>query len=473
MKHVNNTTSLNFTLSAMLLTAGLTKAECQKNETGKKERDQPNIVLLLTDDHPWYAYGFMGDTIAETPNIDELAAQSLRFTNGYVPVSVCRPSLGCLITGLYPHQSGICFNRIPGHHPDTEKHPNQKHIDNGAHLIKKLETLPDLLKREGYVSLQTGKHWEGDYKDAGFDEGTTHYLPNGARNSYNGTYKENMIGRETLDPIYDFVNRQVKENNPFFVWYGVYLPHAPTNAPEKFNEIYKNKGLEHFEVKYYANISWLDESIGQIMDFFEKKGLMENTLFILVSDNGMTVHPNPWWGGPHGKSSVWEMGLRSPILVSWKNKVKPRTCDVPVSSIDIVPTFLEAAGVKYDDTPLPGKSFLPFDGCEKLKSRPVFGEIYNPDPVVDDIPERTVSYRYVIHGDYKLISPENLDRREDLHEGWPSKANRPRDHFEEVRLFNIRRDPHELVNLAEVEEYKNKRDELILLLNEWWPLGNE
>ncbi len=445
-----------------LYLAALESGECQAPEP-------PNIVLLLTDDHPWYAYGFMGDPVAETPNMDRLASRSLRFTNGYVPASVCRPSLGCLLTGLYPHQSGICFNKIPGHKRPESKYPDQKYIANGAHIVRGLETLPDLLRREGYVSLQTGKHWEGDYRDAGFDEGTTHYLPSGARNSYNGTLRENQIGRETLEPVYDFVDRQVEAGNPFFVWYGVYLPHAPVNAPEKYRELYRNKGLEPFEIDYYANISWLDESIGQLMDFFEKKGLTGNTLFLLLSDNGMTIHPNPWWGGPRGKTSVWELGLRTPILIRWDNHLEPKTCSVPVSSIDVVPTFLHVAGVDHPDVSLPGRSLLPAGkDCDPADFRPVYGEIYNPNPVVDDVPERTVFYRYVIDGDYKLISPENLEHRDELFKGWPRPANRPRDHFEEIRMFNIRRDPRQLVNLAPVEEYRDKRDKLIQMLNDWW-----
>lgn len=247
----------------------------------------PNIVLLLTDDHPFDQYGFMGSEVAHTPNIDRLASKSVRFVNGYVPSSVCRPSLGVLLTGLYPHQSGIWFNRAP--RDETNR--------NAAHLVEGLATLPRLLGRHGYKSLQTGKHWEGDYRTGGFDEGTTRYI-NGKRR-FNGVAPDGQkIGRDTLQPIYDFVDRQTAAENPFFVWYGVYLPHAPADAPERYRRLFDGKGLTDYEVAYHANIARLDESIGKLMGYFDRKGLTENTVFLLVSDNGMTIHPDPWWGGP-------------------------------------------------------------------------------------------------------------------------------------------------------------------------------
>jgi arylsulfatase A len=266
----------------------------------------PNIVLLLTDDHPCNEYGFMGSKVAHTPNIDRLASQSLRFPQGYVTTPVCRPSLGTLLTGRYPHETGIVFN----------KSPRAKEDNNAAHLITKWPTLPGMLGRAGYASLQTGKHWEADYKTAGFTEGTSAYTAEGKRNSFNGTIKgKGEIGRDTMQPIHDFVDRHSAAGTPFFIWYGVYLPHAPTNAPQKYRELFAGKGLKDYEIAYHANIAWLDDTIGDLIGYLDRKGLTENTVFLLVSDNGMVIDPDPWWGGPGGKTSVAEMGLRSPILV--------------------------------------------------------------------------------------------------------------------------------------------------------------
>jgi len=162
----------------------------------------PNIVLLLTDDHPWNEYGFMGSERALTPNIDKLAGRSLRFPLGYVTSPVCRPSLGTILTGRYPHETGIVFNRSP-----------QDDDDNAAHLVRGWPTLPQFLKRAGYASIQTGKHWEGGFANAGFDEGTA------LRGGWNGVVRDHKkrIGRETLEPIFDLGDRHHAEGTPVFV----------------------------------------------------------------------------------------------------------------------------------------------------------------------------------------------------------------------------------------------------------------
>ncbi len=421
--------------------------------------DRPNIVFLLTDDHPWNEYGFMESQVAHTPNIDKLASQSARFVNGYVPSSVCRPSLGVVLTGLYPHQSGIWFNSSPNRAQDR----------NAAHLIADLPSLPRLLAERGYTSLQTGKHWEGDYAAAGFTEGTTVYR--GGKKTFNGTSPDGQkIGRSTLAPIIDFVDHQVAADTPFFLWYGVYLPHAPANAPEKYRKLFDGKGLTDAEVAYHANIAWLDDTIGQLMDYFDEKGITENTLFVLLSDNGMTIHEDPWWGGPGGKTSTGEMGLRTPILVRWDGKVEPKTHQQLVSSIDFVPTVLDAAGVDRASLNLPGENLIELAKQDRpTTDRALFGELYNPNPTAPVGMEAAtaVSYRWVRQGDWKLIVPDNLDRRALLHKGWP-KINEVKasDHFTEVRLFDLTNDPGETTNLA--ESNPDKVAELTKLLDGWW-----
>lgn len=431
--------------------------------------EKPNIVLLLTDDHPWNEYGFMGSKSAHTPNIDTLASQSVRFVNGYVTSSVCRPSLGVLLTGLYPHQSGIWFNASP----------NRKNDQNAVHLIQNLRSLPRLLRQAGYKSLQTGKHWEGDYKEAGFDSGTTVYRA--GKRSFNGTAPDGQkIGRSTLKPIYDFVNEQVESDTPFFLWYGVYLPHAPANAPENYRKIFKEKGLSDAEIAYHANIAWLDDTIGKLMSFFDQKGISENTLFILISDNGMTIHQDPWWGGAGGKTSTGEMGLRSPILMRWDKKINPGTHQQLVSSIDILPTILKAAGLRDSDTYLSkfsGKDLMQLSKQDRsTEERPVFGALYNPNPrkVVGFSADKAVAYQWVRKGDYKLIVPQNLHRRHIILQGWPKITQvKKEDHFTEIRLFNLKDDPLEKNNLAMDPVFNNKKKELIQLINSWWTVATK
>ncbi|MXZ34882.1 MAG: sulfatase-like hydrolase/transferase, partial [Acidobacteria bacterium] len=128
----------------------------------------PNILLIIADDQGYGDFGYMGNPLVRTPHIDDLANRSARFVNGYVPNSLCRPSLATLLTGLYPHQSGVTFNRPYFDLPHT--------LDNrhrASYLVRRVDTLPRLLSRAGYRTLQTGKHWEGDFANAGFDEGMT------------------------------------------------------------------------------------------------------------------------------------------------------------------------------------------------------------------------------------------------------------------------------------------------------------
>ena len=127
----------------------------------------PNVVMIVSDDQAWTDFGFMGHETIRTPHLDRLASQSAVFPRGYVPHSLCRPSLATMITGLYPHQHGITGNDPP------------KGTDRGEMLrhIRRLPTLPKLLGDRGYVSFQSGKWWEGSPELGGFTAGMTHGDP--------------------------------------------------------------------------------------------------------------------------------------------------------------------------------------------------------------------------------------------------------------------------------------------------------
>src|SRR5579862_6159838 len=127
----------------------------------------PNIVLIVADDQAWTDFGFMGHPVIRTPHLDRLAARSVVFRRGYVPSSLCRPSLATLIAGLYPHQHGITGNDPPR---GTDRTLMLKRI-------RAVPTLPSLLARRGYRSFQSGKWWEGNFTEGGFSAGMTHGDP--------------------------------------------------------------------------------------------------------------------------------------------------------------------------------------------------------------------------------------------------------------------------------------------------------
>jgi uncharacterized sulfatase len=129
---------------------------------------QPNIVLIFSDDHAWTDYGFMGHELVRTPHIDRLAASGVVFERGYVPTAVCRPSLMTMVTGLYPHHHKISGNDPAGGYRNA-RFPREELLEH----IDRLQTLPEILGEHGYLSHQSGKWWEGDYKRGGFTHGMT------------------------------------------------------------------------------------------------------------------------------------------------------------------------------------------------------------------------------------------------------------------------------------------------------------
>ncbi len=140
----------------------------------------PNIVMIVSDDHSWRDFGFLGNDLVRTPHIDTLASRSARYPAGYVPMSLCRASLATLLTGLYPHQHGIYFNHPPPGYGQMRALTGAEYRAARAQtdrLIRAAPTLPSILARHGYASLQTGKFWEGHHSNAGFTHGMTTAQP--------------------------------------------------------------------------------------------------------------------------------------------------------------------------------------------------------------------------------------------------------------------------------------------------------
>ena len=198
---------------------------------GEQTSPPPNVVLIISDDHGWTDYGFLNHPQVQTPNLDRLASQSLVFRRGYVPTSLCCPSLAAIITGLYPHQNKITCNDPPpaprGMKPG-EYHRSALFLEGREVMTRHLEavpTLPRLLAEQGYVSLQTGKWWQSDYRRGGF----THGMTKGQRHGDEGL----DIGRKTMQPIFDFVRDAQNQKKPFFVWYAPMMPHDPHTPPER------------------------------------------------------------------------------------------------------------------------------------------------------------------------------------------------------------------------------------------------
>ena len=417
----------------------------------------PNIVFILSDDQAWTDYGFMEHPHIQTPNLDRLAKQSAVFRRGYVPTALCRPSLATLITGLYAHQHKISGNDPS---PILAKPKSAENRDLLAQLISHIDrnpTLPKLLGEKGYFSHQSGKWWEGNYRRGGFTHGMTRGFPEpGGRHGDDGL----KIGREGMQPIFDFIDHAVTDKKPFYVWYAPFMPHTPHNPPERLLNKYRGKVDSLFEAKYYAMCEWFDETCGQLIDKIEQKGLTENTLFVYVCDNGWIQDPGAAGYAPRSKQSPNEGGTRQPILLSWKGVIEPQERDELVSSIDLVPTMLSAAGVEVPEN-LPGLDLMPLVRDGKAISRDtIFGEGFAHDIADIDKPESSLLYRWAIQGKWKLLLTYDgtVGRYASSH---PRIERRP-------QLFDLLADPHELNNLASANP--DVVAQLAAKISEWWPV---
>ena len=447
----------------------------------------PNIVYILADDQSWTDFGFMGNRRVSTPHLDSLARRSARFINGYVPSSVCRPSLATLLTGLYPHQHGVHFNHGPpgnaGYNRMTSREQYVTTRSREFSLIRRLDTLPGLLGREkGYRSLQTGKFWEGHWRNGQFTEGMTLFeappleqtfgglrvLASGQRVAHGNGDIGLSIGRQTMTPIEDFIEACEAERTPWFVWYAPYLPHQPHDSPERFYHLAAARpDVAKHELPYFAAIAQFDQTVGELVRFVHDRGAMSRTLFVLVSDNGWSPSTTPERSRPEEfaptKTSKWspfDAGLRTPILLCWDGVIEPATHETPVGTVDLFPTLLAAAGVPEAKRPdLPGQDLLPVARGEAAldPQRPVFGEIYPNDATELGRPELDVAYRWVRRGAYKLIVPKVAEGQLP----WRSYLDGP-------ALFDLAQDPHETRNLIDSENLADTVTQLRGLLDDWW-----
>jgi uncharacterized sulfatase len=410
----------------------------------------PNIIYIISDDQTWTDYSFMGHKIIETPHIDKLAKESLTYTHGYVPSSLCCPSLATMITGLYPHQNKITGNEPPIPAEGKRSAQYAKRFQQQVALIDKVPTLARTLKAKGYVSHQSGKWWQGNFKRGGFTHGMTHGDPK--RRGRHGD-EGLKIGREGLKPIYDFIEEAGEK--PFFIWYAPFLPHTPHTPPKRLFDKYEAKVDSPHLARYYAMVEWFDETVGQLVGHIDKKGLGKDTIIIYVTDNGWIQNPNARGYDLKSKRSQYDGGTRTPIMVRWPGKVKPAVSTTPVSSIDMVPTVLKAVGLK------PTKDMQGLDLLDEkaINARKfLYGEIFLHNAVDTHDPAKNLTYRWGIQDAWKLIIPHKENVRTRAAKGAKGTG--------EVELYHLAKDPFETKNLAKTNT--KKVAQLRKLINGTW-----
>ena len=419
---------------------------------------RPNILFCFADDWAWPHAGAYGDKVVKTPNFDRIAREGVLFTHAFSAAPSCTPSRAAILTGQAPHrlaEGGNLWSFLPARYP----------------------VYPNILERNGYVIGFMGKGWgPGDFKAGG--------------------RTRNPAGQNF--PGFAQFLKTVPADKPFCFWFGSRDPHR---AYEKGSGVASGKKLEDVVVPpylpdtpevrsdildYYVEVERFDRDVGEHLRLLEETGRASNTLVIISADNG--------WPFPRGKANVYDAGSHQPFAVRWPAKVKGgATSDAFVNLTDLAPTFLEAAGLKPREE-MTGLSLLPLLMTGKQSGRDVVflererhanarkGDLSYPTRAV-----RTVDFLYIRNlrpdrwpaGDpvkWVAVGPFGdcdaspskdfiLEHREDaaFQKYFQSAfGKRPAE-----ELYDLKKDPHQLENVAEKSDYAAAKKKLRERLDRW------
>jgi uncharacterized sulfatase len=424
---------------------------------------RPNVLLIYTDDHGQWAVGAYGNKEIRTPQMDRLAAQGMRFTQGFTK-PVCSPSRAMVLTGQYSHRLGI---------PDYIPYGNPVHVDNG--LPAGTPTIASLLRSVGYATGLVGK-WHLGYGEKyypqhfGFDHAEAYrYVAPGLRYDNGGKIPYLVAGRAVerfrndpqhtdilADRAIDFL--QANRGKPFFLFLSIYLPHLPWQfVPERDVAPYKNVPLTVSDISgfpdvtmdeeellrllrlYYANITCADRNMGRVLKALDELGLAENTIVFFIGDNGFNVGQHGLLGKGNARilgtnerrPNMFDHSVLVPFIVRWPGIVKPGTSNAAlVATIDVLPTLLDITGAGTGTKlRLDGQSLLPLlQGQTDARWRDAWCDTYDMTYLRESRMRmiRTDRWKLVLHVDEDGAHPGNKNRHE---------------------LFDLHRDPDELNNL--------------------------
>lgn len=424
-------------------------------ETGSMV-NSPNIVLIVSDDHGREALGCYGNPVVETPNLDRMAEEGVRFTNAFCTTASCAASRSVILSGLHNHSTGTYGHTHGCHHFSS--------FDN-------IRTLPAMLKEAGYRTGRVGKK---------------HFAPDSIY-PFDWGYPEWHFGRDDVR-MSESCREFIKGQEPFLLYWCSNNPHRSgvleehPLRPDGFGnprEAFagdEEKAYSEDEVivplflsdtpevraelaQYYQSISRLDRGVGRLLDMLREEGRLEDTVVIYISDNGAAF--------PESKTTLYEPGMNLPCIIrSPFHKSRGRTCDGLVSWADLTPTILDLAGVKYDEAAFHGRSFAeiidqesPAGWRDEVFASHTFHEItnYYPMRVV-----RTQRYKFIWNIAWKLDYSFASDLWEcaswqgAVRDGLKKFGPRTIDayiHRPRFELYDLESDPQEAVNLSEKPEY--------------------
>jgi arylsulfatase A-like enzyme len=427
-----------------------------------------NILIIYADDHSYHALGAMGNKEISTPNLDRLANEGLLFTQAHVmgghQGAVCIPSRAMMLTGRY-------INNLPG---------------DGAVIPDSIISMPETLRRIGYTTFHTGK-WHSDkashhrFFSAGGDIffGGMHFGNEGGQErpvvnpfdstgNYNKNFERNSDTFSTTlyaDNAIKFLNSELAKNKPFLCYVAFTSPHDPRTPPAPFDRMYKSEKISlppNFLTKhpfdngdlnvrdelllpsprdteavkkeialYYGMVSEMDQQVGRILDALKKNGLEENTLIVFAGDNGLAVGQH----GLLGKQNLYEHSIRVPMIVKGPGVGQGQRSDAFVYLSDITPTILDYLQVSAPFT-VEAKSILPIITKRKKSIRTNMYNVYGHWSRSLKTPD---GFKLIVY---------NVDGES------------------HTQLFNLKTDPWEINNLAEIPKYRRKTEAMRMLLQQ-------
>jgi arylsulfatase A len=438
---------------------------------------RPNIVVILCDDLGWGDLECYGHPAIKTPHLNRLAQEGMRFTRFYSASPVCSPSRVGLLTGRTPNRAGV-YDWIP----ETSQNPGNYRQRFVTQMRKSEVTLPRLLQQAGYATCMSGKwHCNSAFNspsqaqpgDHGFDhwfatqnnaspshEHPVNFVRNGQSVGPLKGYSCQIVTDEALTWLKQQQATQAQQ--PFFLYIAFHEPHEPVASPPELVTKYEKTGLarNHDEAQYFANVENLDRAVGQVRSTLNEMGLAENTLVIFTSDNGPETlnryrgshrsygRPGPLRGM---KLHVHEAGYRVAGIMRWPQRIAAgQICDIPVCSLDFLPTFCHLARARIPDGHiLDGANVFPvFTGKPIERPQPLFWFFYNA------LNEAKVA---LIHNGWKILAQlqdpqapgQQLSNLQHVNQANQARVGQAT--LMKFELYDLNRDSAEAHNLASGE----------------------
>ena len=420
---------------------------CNSINSNKNISTTPNVIIFIADDISWDDFGCYGNNQVMTPNIDYLAENGVIFNNTYLTTSSCSPSRNSIITGRYPHNTGAA----------------ELHTSPPIDMI----SFPEILKNNGYYTLQAGKFHMGDYAKRGFSEVHDNKKINGLGGE---NYWEKAI-----------INRP--KEKPFFMWLASYDAHRTwgenkfvnTHNPDEINvpDYLVDKPMTRKDLAdYYDEITRFDFHVGKVVDKLKEQNIYQNTLIIVMSDNGRPF--------PHSKTRLNDQGVKTPFIIHYPNihELKGKESNSLISSIDIAPTIIDLANLEAIKS-FQGSSFknILLDPKKKFRNY-VFAEHNWHDYEAHQRMVRNDSFLYIVNSRTKFAltgpldainSPTFLDLKYALQNDQINKKQseifiKPRPSEE---LYCLHNDPYQFNNLMNSTKVPKVHELLKQKLNEW------